>query len=88
MRGAAAHQVSLPLKPPPQPDPADNWPYLRLMLRPLDSSQLKDTLSTPEGDFVRVFDSCGFRFLCLGGLFSAHMAERGTYDIAFCHNLL
>ncbi|CAN0270047.1 unnamed protein product [Ectocarpus sp. 6 AP-2014] len=41
--------VSLPLKPPPQPDPPENWPYLRLALRPLDSAQLKDTLSTPEG---------------------------------------
>eukprot|EP00752_Nemacystus_decipiens_P003596 g3315.t1 len=47
--GLRQKQVSLPLKPPPQPDPADNWSYLRLVLRPLDPSQLKDTLSTPEG---------------------------------------
>ncbi|CAB1099217.1 unnamed protein product [Ectocarpus sp. CCAP 1310/34] len=47
--GLRQKQVSLPLKPPPQPDPSENWPYLRLALRPLDSAQLKDTLSTPEG---------------------------------------
>ncbi|CAN0150170.1 unnamed protein product [Scytosiphon promiscuus] len=41
--------VSFPLKPPPQPEPASNWPYLRLTLRPLDARDLKDTLSTPEG---------------------------------------
>lgn len=61
-----AHQVSLPLKPPPQPDPADNWSYLRLALRPLDPSQLKDTLSTPEGELF-VF-SC-FNFAGLFSLF-------------------
>ena len=42
-------KVNLPLKPPPQPDPADKWSYLRLALRPLDSSRLKETLLTPEG---------------------------------------
>lgn len=52
MPGTIGRQVSLPLKPPPQPDPADNWSYLRLALRPLDPTQLKDTLSTPEGEFV------------------------------------
>ncbi|CAN0258392.1 unnamed protein product, partial [Laminaria digitata] len=41
--------IKLPQKPPPQPDPSENWSYLRLALRPLDPRILKDTLSTPEG---------------------------------------